>query len=73
MWGASEVENLNILTANLEKLYQKSIAGYKKADYMFLLEKMPPPLRGAVKSLALITFECMMSEKIPLCIPSIFL
>ena len=43
VWGASEVENLNILTANLEKVYQKSIAGYKKADYMFLLEKMPPP------------------------------
>ena len=47
VWGASEVENLNNLTANLEKLYQKSIAGYKKADYMFLLEKMPPPPKGS--------------------------
>ena len=41
-WWASEVENLNTLTANLEKLYQKSIAGEKQGRlHVFIRQNEP--------------------------------
>ena len=41
-WWAIEVENLNTLTANLEKLYQKSIAGEKQGRSHVLIRQNEP-------------------------------